>query len=107
MITIITGFIALVSTSAFIALWFWVARRELSEKQKTVDAAKQQFTASRQQIIRVRDGPEETKAREIMERSQSILRQAVERYNDTLQRPWNAVPALFWGFRRIPKNGEP
>ena len=45
MTTIIAYTVALVSTSAFIALWFWVARRELYAKQKTVDAAKCQLTA--------------------------------------------------------------
>lgn len=107
MTTIIACLVALVSTSAFVALWFWVVRREMDAKQKTVDAAKSQLTASRQQVVRVRDGPDEKKAREIMERSQSIYAQAVVLYNETLRKPWNAIPAFFLGFRSSGEDGEP
>ena len=100
MATAIACFIALFSTSALIALWFWVVRRELYARQKTVDAAKRQLAASRQQYARVRDGPGEKQAREILERCQSVYRQAVNIYNEALCKPWNAIPALFLGYRR-------
>lgn len=107
MTTLIACLIALASTTAFVALWFWVVRRELYAKQKMVDAARRQLTASRQQIIRVRDGPEAAQAKEIQERSQSIYRQAVTLYNKALGKPWNAIPALFFGFRSVREDGEP
>ena len=99
-------FLAIVSTAAFVALWFWVARRELYARQKTVEAARRQLTASRQQVIRARDGPGAAQAKEIRERSQSIYRQAAALYNKTLRKPWNAVPAFFFGFRPAGADGE-
>ena len=106
MTTIIACLVALVSTTAFVTLWFWVVRRELYAKQKAVDAARCQLTASRQQMIRLRDGPEAAQAKEILERSQSIYRQAVTLYHKTLRKPWNAVPAFFLGFRPVGEDGE-
>ncbi len=92
--------IAAVSTTALIALWFWVARRELYAKQSMVEAAERQFTASRNEYNRVKDGPEQAKAQEILKRSQSVYRQAIGIFNSTLRKPWNAIPALFLGFRQ-------
>ena len=93
-------FIAVFSTAALIVLWFWVVRRELHEKKKAVEAARRQLAASRQHCLRERDGPEETAAWDILRRSQSILAQAEKRYNDALKKPWNALPAWFFGFRK-------
>lgn len=95
----IITFIAVVSTAALIALWFWVVRRELHEKEKAVDAARRQLAASRQHCLRARDGPEEAAAWDILMRSQSVLTQAEKRYNDALKKPWIAIPAWFLGFR--------
>lgn len=100
MITMIACLIALVSTSAFLALWFWVVRRELYGKQKTVDAAKCQLTASRQQYVRVGDDPKVEQVHKILERSQSVYRQSVRLYNEALHKPWNTAPAFFLGFRQ-------
>ncbi|MDD3253335.1 MAG: hypothetical protein PHV18_12340 [Lachnospiraceae bacterium] len=100
MTTIIACLIATFSTSAFIALWFWVVRKELCAKENMVSAAKRQFTAGRQEYVRARDGLDEAKARDIMERSQSIYWQALNIYSKTLRKPWNTVPAWFLGFRQ-------
>ncbi|WP_455615562.1 hypothetical protein [Eisenbergiella sp.] len=98
--TMIACLIALLSTVAFVVQWFWVARRELYAKQKMVDAAKHQLTASRQQLIRARGDLGEKQAREILERSLSVYRQSVILYNKTLCKPWNIVPALVLGYRQ-------
>lgn len=100
MTTALVGFAAILSATAFLTLWFWMARRELLGKQKAVDAAKSQLTASRQRYLRTRDGPEEEAAREILERSQSVYRQTVERYNEHLKKPWNHIPGVLMGFRK-------
>ena len=100
MTTTIACLIAIATTTAFIALWFWVVRRELYEKRKMVDAASCQLIASREEYTRARDGPIGERAQEILKRSQSIYRQAVEIYNKTLRKPWNAVPAFFLGYRQ-------
>lgn len=98
--TTISCSISIVSTIAFVMLWFWVVWRELYEKQKMVEAAKYQLIASLERCNRVRDGPEREEGEEILKRSQSIYRQSVGNYNKTLCKPWNIVPALFLGFRR-------
>ena len=97
--TAIASLLAIFSTSAFLALWFWVVQRELLGKQKAVDAAKAQLAASRQHYMRVRDGPGEEAARQILERSQSIYGQTVRLYNETLKKPWNRIPGVLLGFR--------
>lgn len=100
MTTVIASFIAIVSTTALIAQWFWLVWRELNTKQKAVDAAKWQLSASRQEYLRLRDGPEEEQARGVLERSQSIYRQSVRLYNETLQKPLCMIPSFFLGFRQ-------
>lgn len=104
--TAIPYLIAIFSTTAFIVLWFWVVRKELYEKKKMVEAAKCQLTASEEQCVRVRDDPKRNEAQEILKRSQSIYRQAVDIYNKTLHKPWNAVPAFFLGYRRKDDGNE-
>jgi len=95
---VIASFIAIDSTTALIARWFWLVWRELNAKQKAVDAAKCQFSASRQEYLRLRDGPEEDNARGILERSQSIYKQSLRLYNEAQQKPLRIVPAFFLGF---------
>lgn len=104
--TAIPYLIAIISTTAFIVLWFWVVRRELYAKQKMVEAAKCQLTASEEQCVRVRDGPEGEEAQKIRKRSQSVYRQAVGIYNKTLHKPWNAIPAFFLGYRKKDDGNE-
>lgn len=96
--------IAIVSTAAFIALWFGVVKKELHAKENMVAAARHQLIASREVYERERDGPNAEMAKGVLERSQSIYRQAVNIYNETLRKPYNAVPALFFGLRR--KNAD-
>lgn len=98
--TCIACTIATISTIAFMVLWFWVVRKELYAKENMVAAVQYQLTASRETYDRVRDGPEGEKAMEIFKRSQSIYKQAVEIYNKTLHKPFNAIPALLLGFRQ-------
>lgn len=96
----IVGFLAILSTTAFLTLWFWVVRRELAAKQRAVDAAQCQLTASRQHVLRVRDGPEEEAAKQILERSQSVYLQTVRLYNEILKKPWNRIPGFLMGFHK-------
>ncbi|MDO7788296.1 hypothetical protein [Desulforamulus aquiferis] len=84
MTTIIACSIACFSTAAFIALWFWVVRKELKAKQNIIESARSQLAASRKQRLRAKDTPETEKAQEILDRSHDIYRQSVELYNDTM-----------------------
>lgn len=98
--TAIVSLIAILSTCAFLALWFWVVWRELLGKRRAVESAKAQLTASRQQYLRARDGPGEEAARQILERSQSVCGQTVRLYNETLKKPWNRIPGALMGFHK-------
>ena len=42
----------------------------------------------------------------VLERSESIYRQAVDHYNQTLRKPWVYPPAALMGFRIIQNGGE-
>ncbi len=92
--------VAAVSTTAFIILWFFVVRKELYAKQSMVEAAQCQLTACLEEYTHPKDGHEQAKVQEILKRSQSVYRQTVNIYNRTLRRPWNAIPAFFFGYRR-------
>ncbi|MGB4984831.1 MAG: hypothetical protein WBO70_03540, partial [Erysipelotrichaceae bacterium] len=83
--------IAIVSAVAFIVLWFWVVRRELYTKKNMVEAAQLQLIASHKVYERDREGPNCATAKEILKRSKSIYRQAVNIYNKTLSKPYNAI----------------
>ena len=88
--------VALVSTGICIFLWFRDVRRIMQEQKSTVESAGGQLVACREKAIRARGDPE---AAAVLERSESIYRQAVEIYNRTLCKPWNYLPAYLMGFR--------
>lgn len=98
--TMIACSISIISTSAFITLWFWVANKELREKRNMVEAAICQLSASKEKYCCAKNGLEKSDAQEIFKRSQNICRQSVVIYNKTLIKPYNIVPALFLGFRK-------
>lgn len=97
--------IAIISTAAFIVLWFWVVHRELRARTHTVNSAIIQLAACRKLHMQARDGPEEQDARSILSRSLDIYHQSVMLYNQTLLKPWNRIPGFLMGFRQI-KEGE-
>ena len=82
--------IAAVSTTAFLVLWFW-------EVRSVVESAAAQLSACRRQAAGVRYDPE---LAQILARSESIYRQAVAHYNDTLCKPWCHLPGHLLGFDR-------
>jgi len=98
---IIACVIAIISTAAFVVLWFWVVHRELRNKTDTVNSAVSQLAACRKNHMQTRDGPEEQDAKFILSRSLDIYRQSVMLYNQTLQKSWNRTPGFLMGFRQI------
>ena len=96
--------IAAVSTTAFLVLWFWEVRRVLRSRRSVVESAAAQLAACRRQAAGVRYDPE---LAQILARSESIYRQAVDNYNHALHRPWVYIPARIMGFRRAPEEPEP
>ena len=89
--------IAAVSTTAFLVLWFWEVQRVLRSRRSVVESAAAQLSACRRQAAGVRYDPE---LAQILARSESIYRQAVAHYNDTLCKPWCYLPGHLLGFDR-------
>ena len=98
----IIALVAVVSTAAFLFLWFRDVRRIMRERKSTVESAKAQLSIFRDKTHKARDDPDAA----VLERSESIYRQAVEHYNRTLYKPWVCLPAALMGFRMIQNGGE-
>lgn len=84
------------STTAFIVLWFCMVRRELRIKQSMLESAEIQLAIVHEQCAEAQDDPDK---QGILNRSLDIYRQAIERYNETLRKPWNIVPGFLMGYR--------
>ncbi len=93
----VSWLIAAVSTTAFLALWFWEVRRILLSRRSVVESAAAQLSAYRRQAVGVRYDPA---LANVLTRSESIYRQAVSHYNDTLCKPWIYLPGRLLGFER-------
>ena len=99
----IIALVAVVSTAAFLFLWFRDVRRIMRERKSTVESARSQLSFFRDKAHKARDDPD-TAA--VLERSESIYRQAVDNYNRTLRKLWVYPPAIMMGFRMIQNGGE-
>lgn len=95
--------VAIFSMIAFIALWFWMVKKELKAKRNMVGSAKAQLDASRTQRMKTTDTLEAQKAQEILVRSINIYQQSLELYKKALHKPWNYLPGLIMGFRFVGK----
>ena len=98
----IIALVAVVSTAAFLFLWFRDVRRIMRERKSTVDSARAQLDIFRGKAHRGRGDPDAA----VLARSESIYRQAVDHYNQTLRKPWVYPPAALMGFRIIQNGGE-
>lgn len=103
MVSRMIALVAVVSTAAFLFLWFRDVRRIMRERKSTVDSAKAQFNVFREKAHKARDDPD---AAAVLARSESIYCQAVDHYNQTLRKPWVYPPAALMGFRMIENGGE-
>ncbi|MGN0426363.1 MAG: hypothetical protein ACI4F0_01060 [Agathobacter sp.] len=92
-----------ISTAICLYLWFRDVRRIMTEQKSTVESAKAQLKIFREKAHKARNDPA---VAAIMERSESIYRQAVDNYNRTLCKPWVYPPATLMGFRSIQEGGE-
>ncbi len=99
MTIIISYLIAAASTTAFLALWFWVVRRELLRKLNMIQSAASQLLACHKNYLQSRDEVGEIDAENIMLRSRDIYVQSVKLYNQTLRKPWYYIPGWLMGFR--------
>lgn len=94
--------IAVISTAICLYLWFRDVRRIMTERKSTLESANAQLEIFREKARKARDDPD---AAAILERSESIYRQAVNNYNRTLRKPWVYPPATLMGFRTIRGGG--
>ena len=99
MLSRLAWLIAIVSTIAFLFLWFRDVRRVLGSQKSTVESAAGQLSACRKRVAEAGHDPALAK---VLARSESIDRQAVEHYNRTLCRPWFYLPGRLMGFHREP-----
>ena len=90
--------IAVVSTAVCIFLWFRDVYRVMRERRSIVESAAGQLAAYRAKAIKARNDPE---IAAVLERSEKIYRQAVDAYQQVLQKPWNWLPACLMGFHDI------
>lgn len=90
--------IALVSTGVCVALWFREVRRVLRDRASMVESAAEQLAACTRRAAADRCDPQ---LAEVLRRSESIYRQAVDHYNETLHRPWVCLPGRLMGFRPL------
>lgn len=90
--------VAAASTAACVTLWFRETRRSLRRLKSTLDSAASQVAACRK---RASETCGDAASAAVLERSESIYRQAVEHYNDTLSRPWVYLPGRLMGFRLL------
>jgi len=97
----IMGLIAAVSTAVCLFLWFRDVRRNMRDRQSTVESAARQLSSCRSKVISAKDDP---RAADVFERSKKIYVQAVELYNQTLEKAWVFLPARLMGFRHISKD---
>lgn len=101
MATFILCVTAIITTTSFLILWFWVVYQELRAKMNIVNSAENQLAACRKNHMHTKGGSEEQDAKSILSRSLDIHRQSVILYNKTLLKPWNLIPGLLMGFRKI------
>ena len=87
--------VAIASTSALVALWFWEVRRKLRELYSMVESARSQLAAHQDRAAAAAGNADMA---EILHRSESIYRQAAGNYNETLHRPWIYIPGRLMGF---------
>ena len=87
--------VAVASTSALVALWFWEVRRLLRQHRSMVESARFQLAAFEK---RAAEAAGNADVAEVLRRSESIYRQAAGNYNETLHRLWIYIPGRLMGF---------
>lgn len=103
MLSWIIPLIAIISTAACLYLWFKDVRRIMNEQKSTVESAKAQLMVFSEKANQAWD---DTDTAAVLQRSESIYRQAVEHYNRTLHKLWVYPPAVLMGFRSIRNSGD-
>lgn len=103
MLSWIIPLIAIISTATCLYLWFKDVRRIMNEQKSTVESARAQLMVFSEKANQACD---DTDTAAVLQRSESIYRQAVEHYNRTLHKLWVYPPAVLMGFRSICNSGD-
>ena len=90
--------VAVGSTVLCVLFWFRDVRRIMRDRQSTVDSAAGQLRTCQEKVNLIHD---DSDAMAVLERSESIYRQAVELYDRTIRKPWIFLPARLMGFQSI------
>lgn len=90
--------IAIISTTACLYLWLRDVRHTMQIQKSTVDSAASQFATCWENALHSQNDPA---AAAVLARSESIYRQSVDNYNQSLKKPGNYLPALLMGFHHM------
>lgn len=90
--------IAGICVAAFITLWFTVSFRELSAKQRSLDAIREQVQLHRKLYMQERGGENDVAALNIIENKLIVYREVEKDYNILLKKPMNRIPGYIMGF---------
>lgn len=102
----IPWFIAGISVTAFVALWFSVSYRELSKKRKSLDFMAEEVRLHRGLYMQERGGENDEASENMLETKRMVYRKLVREYNALLKRPDYRVPGYLLGFRPEPDSGN-
>ena len=99
MLSWVICFLAVVSTTALIALWFWEVRRKLRVHYSVVVSARGQMETFERRAAAATGDKDATA---VLRRCRSIYRQAAENYNAVLRNPLLGIPGHLMGFTEAP-----
>jgi len=95
--------VAGISTAGLVALWFALARRELSQAKRSVEHAIRQVKLHVDGCAQACNGPYKAAALHSLNISRSIYREAVINYQTARHKLVNRLPALLLGYGDIPE----
>ena len=98
MITCLVCLIAISSTSICLFVWFRDVRRIMRSRMSVVESAAGQLSVCREKAAQIQGSPDSDA---VLARSESIYRQAVDLYNQTIRNPWIYLPAVLMGFKPV------
>ena len=106
MANIIAYFIAGLSTTAFLILWFIISYKAICSKKNEVKLASEQIKMHTLLHIEAKYGPDEKCAKKMLETSHMIYDESIEGYNKTLHKLIYFIPGLIMGYRKINKEDK-
>ena len=90
----------------FAVIWFTAIHKELSEKRRNLEGLWKQLMMHEEASAQIRDGPDKETAIKMLETNRMIYREAAQRYNRLLKKPFNRFPAFLMRFRPADESGN-